>query len=115
MEDCLFCKIIEKEVPAEIVYESEKVIAFKDINPSAKVHLLFIHKSHTENMAEMVRRDVRKVTDVLSAIVEFCEESGLEKTGYRVVTNVGKDAGQVVFHTHFHVLAGQPLSGHFGA
>lgn len=115
MSDCLFCKIINKEIPAEVVYENEKVLAFKDINPSAKVHLLFIHKSHSENVAEMVRRDVKKVMEVFSAITEYCDESGLEKSGYRVVTNVGKDGGQVVFHTHFHVLGGQSLSGNFGA
>lgn len=115
MEDCLFCKIIKKEIPAEVIFENEKVVGFKDIHPSAAIHLLFIHKSHTENINEMVRRDCKKVGEVYSAIAEYTSETSLENDGFRVVTNLGKDAGQVVFHTHFHVLGGERLTGKFGA
>jgi histidine triad (HIT) family protein len=114
MSDCLFCKIINEEIPAEIIFENEKVIGFKDINPEAKVHLLFIHKSHSENLNEMARRDIKKVGEVFAAITEYTNKVGLEDSGYRVVTNIGKDGGQVIFHTHFHVLGGEKLSGKFG-
>lgn len=115
MEDCLFCKIINQEVPAEVIFENEKVIGFKDIHPAAKVHLLFIHKSHTDNINEMVRRDTKKIGEVFAAIAEYTTETGLEKSGFRVVTNLGENGGQVIFHTHFHVLGGERLAGNFGS
>ena len=115
MDDCLFCKIINEEIPADIVFENDKVIGFKDINPSAKIHLLFIHKSHSENINEMARRDLKKVGEVIAAITEYTHQVGLEKDGYRIVTNIGPNGCQAVFHTHFHVLGGEQLSGSLGA
>jgi histidine triad (HIT) family protein len=110
---CIFCKIIKKEIPANIIFEDEKVLGFKDLNPQANVHLLFIHKFHDENINQMSEKNPEHLKDVFSAIQKYSIKSEINKTGFRVVTNLGKDAGQTVFHTHFHVLAGEPL-GHFG-
>lgn len=114
MKDCLFCKIIAGEVPSEKVYEDEKVLAFKDIKPNAKEHYLFISKEHSKNVNEMIENDQEGVLAVFNAISKFTKENDLEKEGFRVVTNTNKNSGQVVFHTHFHVLGGEPLAG-FGS
>lgn len=109
--DCLFCKIIAGEIPSTKVFENESVFAFNDIAPMAKTHILFIHKNHSKNLGEMSAEEIK---DVFTAIQEFASDNDLESTGYRVVTNIGKDAGQTVFHTHFHILSGERL-GKFGA
>lgn len=114
MSDCLFCKIIDGKIPSEKVHEDEKVLGFKDIGPMAKEHYLFIHKEHTPNVNAMVKTNPEQLADVFSAIKSYTQSNGLEQSGFRVVTNVGPDAGQTVFHTHFHVLGGQRLSK-FGA
>jgi histidine triad (HIT) family protein len=110
MNECLFCKIINGTIPAEKVFENSKVIGFKDLYPQAKEHYLFIHKTHTTNINDT---EGVMVAEIFSAIKEFTSQQ-LEKTGFRVVTNLGTDAGQTVFHTHFHVLGGETLRG-FGA
>ena len=109
--DCLFCKIINQEIPSEKVFENEKVYGFKDINPMAKEHYLFISKNHSKNFNEI---DSSELADVQTAIREFTQGNDLEKNGFRVVTNVNMHGGQTVFHTHFHVLGGEQLRG-FGA
>ncbi|MEX0798143.1 MAG: histidine triad nucleotide-binding protein [Bacteriovoracaceae bacterium] len=114
MNDCLFCKIIQGEIPSEKIYENESVFAFKDIKPSAKQHYLFISKSHTKNVNEMTEKEPQALVDIHQAIKSFTRENGLEESGFRIVTNVNKNSGQVVFHTHFHVLGGEPLKG-FGS
>lgn len=114
MKDCLFCKIIAQEVPSFKVYEDESVYAFKDINPSAKEHYLFIAKNHTRNVNDMAIESERDIVSIFKAIAKYTRDSGLEQSGFRVVTNTNKDSGQVVFHTHFHVLGGEKLKG-FGA
>jgi len=111
MSDCLFCKIVAGEIPSSKVFENENVYAFRDINPLAKEHYLFISKNHSKNFLQM---DNQEILDVLSAIKSFAKDKNLEEPGLRVVTNVNKLAGQTVFHTHFHVLAGEQLKG-FGA
>jgi len=108
---CLFCRIFNREIPVNLVYENEKVIGFKDIAPQAKEHYLFIHKNHSNHVNELGQNDL---VDVFHAIKLFTESTELKKTGFRVVTNSGSDAGQTVFHTHFHVLGGEALRG-FGA
>lgn len=114
MSDCLFCKIIKGEIPATKIYEDDKVIGFQDLRPQAKVHLLFIHKSHTKNLNDMMEKDPNQSSDVLGAIARHAEREKLVGPGYRVVTNIGPHAGQTVFHTHFHLLGGESL-GHFGS
>jgi histidine triad (HIT) family protein len=111
--NCLFCKIFKGEIPSNKVFESDNVIGFRDLHPQAKDHVLFIHKNHNANIAEMASSDPEDIIEVIRAITRFAKESGLEKTGVRIVSNSGPDAGQTIFHTHFHVLGGEQL-GHFG-
>lgn len=110
--DCLFCKIISGAIPSKKVFENEHVFAFQDIHPQANVHLLFLHKNHTSNVNEMAQ-DPQQIGEVFRAISEYTSKLPLAQSGFRVVTNLGPDAGQTVFHTHFHVVGGEPL-GHFG-
>lgn len=110
--DCLFCKIVKGEIPSTKVFENDKVIGFVDIYPQAKIHLLFLHKNHTANVNEMSQNPAQ-IGEVFQAIAEYTKAQGLDQGGFRVVTNLGKDAGQTVFHTHFHVVSGEKL-GRFG-
>jgi histidine triad (HIT) family protein len=112
--DCLFCKILNKEIPATSIYEDEKVFGFKDLHPQAEIHNLFIHKEHTANINEMAQNQSDQLGDVFNAIANFTQQEGLDNSGFRVVTNHGKHAGQTVFHTHFHLLGGESL-GRFGS
>jgi histidine triad (HIT) family protein len=111
MDDCLFCKIYQGHIPSKKVYEDENVYAFYDIHPQAQTHILFIHKKHTKNVNGL---STIHVGQVFTAIKNFTQGTPLEEKGFRVVTNTGADAGQTVFHAHFHLLGGQPLKG-FGA
>lgn len=113
VEDCLFCKIIDGKIPSKKIYEDEDVYAFEDIHPQSKIHWLFIHKNHTRDVSEMVHQP-KEIISIFNAITLIAKDKGLEKTGYRIVTNLGPDACQTVFHTHFHLLAGEQLKG-FGA
>lgn len=114
MSDCIFCKIVEGKIPSTKIFEDENVIGFKDLRPQAKIHQLFIHKKHTRDVNDLAKNDAKELSDIFNAIRHYTEQEGLTKDGFRVVTNLGPHAGQTVFHTHFHVLAGEPL-GHFGA
>ncbi len=114
MEDCLFCKILKKEIPSTKVYEDDRTYGFVDIYPMAKEHYLFIHKNHTTNVCEMSKTSPQEIGEVYQSIAKFTEENSLSKEGFRVVTNIGSNAGQTVFHTHFHVLGGEKL-GRFGS
>lgn len=114
MSDCIFCKLVEGKIPSTKVYEDEKVIGFKDLRPQAAIHQLFIHKKHTKDINELAKTDPAQLADLFNAIRLYTEKDNLVKDGFRVVTNLGSNAGQTVFHTHLHVLAGEPL-GHFGA
>ncbi|MBL7664952.1 MAG: histidine triad nucleotide-binding protein [Bacteriovoracaceae bacterium] len=113
-EDCLFCKIVRGEIPAKKVFETKDVIAFNDIYPQAVEHYLFIHREHTKNANSMVAQKPEHLTAIFKAIREFTQQTYLETSGFRVVTNIGANAGQTVFHTHFHVLGGEKL-GTFGS
>lgn len=109
MDDCLFCKIVKGEIPSRKVYEDDSVLAFEDISAQCEIHVLFIHKKHSENLNELV--DMNLESDVLRAINKWTREKGIEKAGYRLVCNSGEGGGQTVFHTHFHVLSGKGLKG----
>ncbi len=111
--DCLFCKIVDGKIPATKIFENDHVIGFVDIHPQAKTHLLFVHKIHTKDINEMSQNPV-SIGQVYQAITEYTKAQGLDQNGFRVVTNLGKHAGQTVFHTHFHVVAGEQL-GRFGS
>ena len=103
---CLFCKIVKKEIPANVVLESEDALAFHDINPKAPVHILVIPKVHVESFNEVGSETMAKLTPFIQ---EVAKEVGVDKTGYRVVTNIGEDGGQEVKHLHFHILGGAKL------
>ncbi len=103
-DDCVFCKIIKKEVPSKIVYEDEYTIAFKDLNPKATVHILVVPKTHAKDITEIDNFYMGKITD---SIKHITAELGLKEKGFRVITNCGSGAGQTVWHLHFHILSGK--------
>ena len=109
MEDCLFCKIINKEIPSTIVYEDEEILAFNDINPLAPIHILVVPKKHITSLAHMKDGDEVLVGKIYKVINQIAEEKGFKQDGYRVIVNCGKNGGQEVMHLHFHVLAGKKL------
>ena len=109
MPDCLFCKIASKELDSEIVYESGGVLAFKDINPAAPVHVLVIPKEHIASAQELSAGHAEALGEIFDAISRIATEQQVQD-GYRVVTNVGSEAGQSVFHLHFHLIGGRTLS-----
>ena len=108
MENCLFCKIIKGEIPATKMYEDDKMIIIKDIDPKAKNHFLAIPKSHFKLLAEMTEEQSQLVRHCLLTIPTLEKELGLEN-GFRLVINQGDDAGQTVFHLHIHILSGQKM------
>jgi len=105
MENCLFCKIANKQINSEIVYENDDVLVFKDINQKAPVHLLAIPKKHVSSIMEIDKLSEGQVIEILRTIVKIAKEMGLDKDGFRIVTNTGASAGQSVDHLHFHILA----------
>ena len=108
MEDnCIFCKIIKGKIPSTKVYEDELVCAFNDINPAAKIHILVIPKKHINSLKELTEEDEKYVWAIHKAINKIAKEQGFAESGYRVVVNCGKDAGQEVMHLHYHILAGE--------
>lgn len=108
MENCLFCKIAEGEIPSNKLYEDEQVVAFYDIAPQAKVHFLVVPKQHIASAAELTEADSALLGQIFAVIAKLAKETGLDN-GYRVISNVGEDAGQTVKHLHFHVLGGEKL------
>lgn len=107
--DCLFCKIIKGEIPSTKVYEDDKIFAFKDINPQAKVHILVIPKLHIASADEVTGENVEYVSAIFTKIPTIAKELGLVG-GYRIVSNCGNDACQSVKHLHFHILGAEQLS-----
>ncbi len=109
MSDCLFCKIASGDIPADLVLETDSVLAFRDIDPKAPTHVLVIPRKHFENVAELANSDSSLTAQVLQAAVDVATLEGLAE-GYRIVTNSGSDGGQSVNHVHFHVLGGRSLN-----
>jgi len=108
---CLFCKIINKEIPSNIVAENDNFLAFHDINPKAPVHILAIPKLHVDSFNDV---DSATMTGMTDFIKEIAIKTGIDQSGYRVITNIGDNGGQEVKHLHFHVLGGAKLKwGHF--
>ena len=110
MNDCLFCKIINGDIPAEKLYEDDEVLAFKDINAQAPFHALVIPKKHIATINDIQTNDAELIGKMYLAAKQIANEAGYADTGYRTVMNCGKSAGQTVFHVHLHVLAGRDLS-----
>lgn len=109
MSDCLFCKIVKKEIPCDLVLESENYLAFKDIDPKAPIHILVIPKKHFEDITELSFQDLELTAGLMEMVSKVAQSENLEK-GFRVVLNTGPDAGQSVQHVHAHVLGGRSLT-----
>ena len=107
--DCLFCKIVNKEIPSKIVYEDEEVLAFYDINPLTPIHILVIPKKHIESAIDIKEEDEILIGKIYTVINKIARKLGIDEKGFRVVTNCGDDGGQEVKHLHFHLLAGKKL------
>lgn len=105
----IFTKIINREIPATIVFENEKIIAIKDINPAAPVHLLVIPKKEIPTLNDITFQDKELLGEVFLAISDIAKKLKIDKDGYRVIANCNSHGGQEVFHLHFHLLAGEPL------
>ncbi len=108
MDNCLFCKICAKETDTIVLFEDDDVLAFKDINPQAPVHLLVIPKAHIESADDLAEEHGALLGKLFATIARLADEQGLQD-GYRVVTNIGDDGGQSVKHLHFHVLGGRQM------
>ncbi len=108
--ECLFCKIANHELQATVVVEDEHIIAFEDINKIAPVHVLVVPKKHLQNVAELDPEDMRLLSAIQAAIKHIVQATGIEESGFRVVTNAGESAGQSVFHLHYHVIGGRNLN-----
>ena len=106
----LFTKIINKEIPADIVYEDDLCLAFRDINPQAPVHILIIPKKEIVSIATLTAEDKEILAHLMLKTSEIAKHEGLSDNGYRVVTNIGENGGQSVFHLHFHLLGGRKLT-----
>jgi histidine triad (HIT) family protein len=107
--DCLFCKIISGEIPANIVRETETTLAFRDLRPKAAVHVLVLPKEHYVDVATLAQDDPGLAGTVLETAASVASQEGLTGDGFRVIFNTGEYAGQEVFHVHAHVLGGEPL------
>lgn len=107
--DCLFCKIVNKEIPAEIIYEDDKILAIKDINPAAPIHLLIIPKIHIASLNEVTNENVEILGYIQLVASRLARDSGISEQGYRLVNNCGKWGGQTVLHLHYHLLGGKQM------
>lgn len=110
-ENCLFCKIIAGEIPSQTVYRDELVTAFRDISPIAPTHILIVPNQHILSLGEMGEEHAGLLGRVVKVAGELAASEGIAESGYRFITNVGPDAGQAVFHVHFHLVGGRPLGG----
>jgi len=107
--DCLFCKIINKEIPASIQYEDDDLIAFNDISPKAPVHLLIVPKKHISTLNDVVEEDVVLVGKLVKKASELAAQFKIDQSGYRTIFNCNSDGGQEVYHIHLHLIGGKKL------
>lgn len=110
IRDCIFCKIVDKKIPSKLVYEDELAIAFEDINPQARIHLLIVPKKHIRDIHSITRSDRELIGHLFFVAQTLSEKMNLDGGGYRMVINNGRDAGQTVFHIHLHLLSGRAFS-----
>lgn len=110
VSECVFCKIINREIPSEIVYDDHQVLAFKDIQPAAPIHVLIVPKNHIDNIADpkLVENDL--ATAMIRGVQKVIEILKLDENGCRVVVNLGRDAGEAIPHLHYHIIAGRSLT-----
>ena len=110
MTDCLFCKIIAGKIPGAIVYEDDAVVAFKDVNPQAPMHVLIVPRKHIASLNDLIPGDDELVGSMFRRAAALARDAGHDQHGYRTVFNTGREAGQSVFHIHLHLLAGRALT-----
>ncbi len=110
LADCIFCKITNGEIPSEKIYESANVLAFKDTNPVAPVHILIIPRKHISSVNNIEKEDVNIIGEIFLAAKEIAKNLGIAEDGYRLVNNCGEKAGQTVMHLHYHLLGGRSLT-----
>jgi histidine triad (HIT) family protein len=109
MADCLFCRIVKREIPSSIVYEDDRVLAFNDINPQAPTHVLVVPKRHIDSLNELAPGDDAIVGELVRRAAAIAKERGISASGYRTVFNTNREAGQTVFHIHLHLLGGRAM------
>jgi len=109
-QDCLFCKIARREIPSDFLYEDESVVAFRDINPQAPLHVLVIPRRHIEKISQLKREDGDLVVRMITAANRIAAEQGIAESGYRLIFNCGVDGGQEVYHIHLHLLGGRKMN-----
>ncbi len=109
MKDCIFCKIVKKEIPADIVYASDRIIAFPDINPVAPVHILVIPTRHIASMNDLSSDDYDLIGEMVAVAVELAKKKKIAENGYKLLIRTGADGGQEVSHIHLHLIGGAPL------
>ena len=109
MTDCIFCKIIDRKIPARVVHEDEETFAFEDINPQAPTHVLVIPKRHVPTVSDLAPEHDALVGKLHRVAAKIAAERGIAQSGYRIVANTHRDAGQTVFHVHLHLLGGRPM------
>lgn len=109
MAQCLFCRIVAKEVPSKAVYEDGEIYAFEDINPQAPVHVLLVPKQHLAHTLEVTEASIPLMGRLILAGNRVAQDRGVAENGFRLVLNTNRDAGQLIFHLHMHLLAGRPL------
>ncbi len=110
MGDCPFCGIIKGDIKGDIVYQDSSVVAFRDINPKAPVHLLIVPRKHLSTLLDVGEQDKELIGDMMTVSTKLAKDQGISEDGFRVVVNCGAGAGQSVFHIHFHLLGGRPLT-----
>jgi len=109
MADCIFCKIINKELPSQILYEDDNSIVIKDVAPKAPLHLLIIPKKHIPSVNHLELKDKILIGELFFVAQKIAREQGVAETGYRLIFNIGKDAGQTIDHLHLHLMGGKKL------
>ena len=112
--DCIFCKIVAGEIPADTLYQDEVVIAFRDINPQAPVHVLIIPKEHVASLADLTESQSTLMGHMVDVANQLAKKEGVSESGYRLAINCGEQGGQLVPHLHLHLLGGRQLSGALG-
>jgi histidine triad (HIT) family protein len=110
--DCVFCKIVSKESPSTVVFETDNIVVIEDINPQASTHLLLIPRAHYPTLLGCNDRDL--LSELFTVAKEVAKKAGVDESGFRCVVNTNEEGGQTVFHLHMHLLAGRPLSGRMG-
>ena len=109
MQDCIFCKIVRKEIPSKVVYEDDRILAFRDINPLAPVHVLIVPKQHMTNILDINEENIDLIGHIHLVANKLAREAGIAEGGFRIVTNCNKDGGQIIFHLHYHLIGGEEL------